>query len=213
MQRVFILSPARTTGKRAALLYNEGASFDLACRLRQEGGVAIGDVFAFLSGLYFRGKLAYARRFAVPPAECAGGYVITSDMGLVACEHRIILARLRQFSRTMIDPAEPNYRRPLERTAGDLAALLPSEAEVVLLGSIATDKYIAILREQFGDRLAFPREFIGRGDMSRGGLLLRAAAAGTELEYVAIHAAASRTGARPPKLLPIKRRAARPAEQ
>jgi hypothetical protein len=56
----------------------------------------------------------------------------------------------------------------------------------------------------FGDRLVFPREFIGRGDMSRGGLMLRAVRAGVELEYASIAAKEVRTGKRPPKLERLK---------
>ena len=46
--------------------------------------------------------------------------------------------------------------------------------QFVLLGSVATDKYVGPLLDVFGDRLYFPATFAGRGDMSRGGLLLRA---------------------------------------
>jgi hypothetical protein len=74
------------------------------------------------------------------------------------------------------------------------------ECDVVLLGSIATNKYAEILLESFGQQLKFPREFIGRGDMSRGGLMLRAVRSGQELEYVALSEVGSRRGRRPPKL-------------
>ncbi|HEV8347452.1 MAG TPA: hypothetical protein VGQ16_12805, partial [Vicinamibacterales bacterium] len=76
--------------------------------------------------------------------------------------------------------------------------------EVVLLGSIASRKYVDVLLEIFGDRLRFPVEFVGRGDMSRGGLLLRMAAAGMELEYGPV-AGAVLHGARPPKLPPLNK--------
>jgi len=36
--------------------------------------------------------------------------------------------------------------------------------------------YVGALAAAFGDRLRFPVEFVGRGDMSRGGLLLRSGA-------------------------------------
>ncbi len=54
------------------------------------------------------------------------------------------------------------------------------------------------LREVFGARLLFPQEFIGRGDMSRGGLMLRYAEAGRQLTYIPIEGAARR-GSRPPR--------------
>jgi hypothetical protein len=62
MKRIFFLSPAHSGGKRAAMLTRPGATFELA-RQVQIGAASLGDVFAFCSGLYFRGKLAYARRF------------------------------------------------------------------------------------------------------------------------------------------------------
>jgi hypothetical protein len=100
---------------------------------------------------------------------------------------------------------EPAYRNPLEQTSRQLAERLPADAQAVLLGSVATDKYVTILSEVFGERLVFPQSFIGRGDMSRGGLLLRSIDAGTELEYVRLDQVASRNGARPPKLGPVSR--------
>jgi hypothetical protein len=58
MDRIFLLSPARTDGKRASMAMNPTAKFELARQLRSDVGASIGDVFSFLSGLYFRGKLA-----------------------------------------------------------------------------------------------------------------------------------------------------------
>jgi hypothetical protein len=74
----------------------------------------------------------------------------------------------------------------------------------VLLGSIASGKYADVLLEVFGTRLKFPVSFVGRGDMSRGGLMLRCVAAGQELEYVPV-AGAVRHGPRPPRLTPSRR--------
>ena len=83
----------------------------------------------------------------------------------------------------------------------DLAA---TNEDVVLLGSIASDKYVAPLLDALGDRLLFPREFIGRGDMSRGGLMLRCVSEGRELAYVRL-AGAVRHGVRPARLLPVRK--------
>jgi hypothetical protein len=77
------------------------------------------------------------------------------------------------------------------------------ECEVVLLGSIASGKYVELLQPIFGNQLLFPPAFVGRGDMSRGGLMLRCAAAGMELDYTPI-AGAVRRGTRPPKLAPLR---------
>src|SRR5687768_13679254 len=73
--RIFLLSPANCSGPRAKIVLSDRATFDLAVRLRSEQGVAIGEAFAFISGLYFKGKLTYALAFARPPepgAELAG---------------------------------------------------------------------------------------------------------------------------------------------
>ena len=197
--RIFLLSPADTSGIRAGMLMRESASFDLARRLRSPGGAPLGDVFAFLSGLYFRGKLAYVRRFAPDAA-----YVITSCAGLVAPEVRVRRSDLLRFARVPITAREPRYRRPLVRDAQRLRRTLPEDARVVLLGSVATDKYCGVLLEVFGPRLLFPSAFVGRGDMSRGGLLLRAAREGQELGYVPV-ADAVRHGPRPARLDPRTR--------
>jgi hypothetical protein len=58
--------------------------------------------------------------------------------------------------------------------------------EVILLGSVATGKYTETLLPILGQRLLFPADFAGRGDMSRGALLLRSVAAGKELSYVPV---------------------------
>jgi hypothetical protein len=200
MDRTFILSPAKTKGKRASILMNDSAAFDLAKRLRTPVGAPLGEVFSFLSGLYFRGKYAYSKRFGRAPGAQPGQYVITSDGGLMNPAELVSYERLKAFGDTSIDPCEPRYTEPLRRSVRALAQKLSQDCQVVLLGSIATNKYSEILVESFGERLMFPREFVGRGDMSRGGLLLRAVKAGQELEYVSLATIESRRGKRPPKL-------------
>lgn len=209
MPRIFLLSPASCSGNRARIVMSERATFDLATRLRARGGAPLGDVFSFLSGLYFRGKLAYARAFAVPPdptSRISGGgvFVITPTAGLRSPDTMVTLAALRAFAEVDIAANNPKYRRPLERAARTLAADIGGDCEVVLLGSIASGKYVEVLQGIFGERLMFPADFVGRGDMSRGGLMLRCVAAGEELKYVPI-AGAVRHGQRPPKLDPATR--------
>jgi hypothetical protein len=206
---IFLLSPASCNGRRAEILLSERASFELAQRLRAPSGAPLGDVFTFLSGLYFRGKLAYARVFAAAPHHAGatagnGIFVITPNSGLQSPETRVDLAALRKYARVEISADNPAYRRPLERSAKALAAGLDPEWPVVLLGSIASTKYVEVLAAIFGDRLLFPQEFVGRGDMSRGGLMLRCAAAGQPMTYVPL-AGAIRRGVRPPKLDPATR--------
>lgn len=201
MDKVFLLSPASCRGQRAQLLLGGRGAFPLAERLRTGEAVPLGEAFSFLSGLYFRGKLAYASVFAAPPAGVPGALVITTNRGLLDAQAEVAQEDLVAFSTVSIDPADPRYRDPLLRDARTLAGRLPADALVVLLGSIASDKYVDLLTGVFGERLHFPREFVGRGDMSRGGLLLRCIDAGTELEYVPA-AAIPRRGARPPRLEP-----------
>src|SRR5689334_16579426 len=172
--RIFLLSPARCDGERAKLILNPKAEFPLAKALREPPGVELGEAFSFLSGLYFRGKLAYARAFG---AELL---VITTERGLVPPTQRVTRDDLCAFAEVDLGAASERYLAPLRR---DVALLASRSEDVVLLGSIATGKYADILMESLGERLLFPREFVGRGDMSRGGLLLRQVREGCELEY------------------------------
>jgi hypothetical protein len=198
--RIFLLSPAYAGGQRARMIMNDRAQFELARRLRTDGAT-IAEVFAFLSGLYFRGKIAYARTFGCASDGACSSLVITPTRGLIDAETRVTVADLREFAEVDIEKDDPRYRKPLERDARRLARTLPPDAEVVLLGSIATGKYVDVLLRCFGQRLRFPADFVGRGDMSRGGLLLRSATDRQELAYIAV-AGAILKGKRPPKLAP-----------
>jgi hypothetical protein len=200
VSRIFLLSPAHCGGLRAQMVLSERASFDLAQRVRV-AGAPLGEVFSFLSGLYFRGKLTYARAFANPSDDSAGVFVITPTDGLRPADEPVDLARLRRFATVDIAGDDPRYREPLDRDARRLARRIGPGGEVVLLGSIATGKYVEPLLAVLGERLRFPADFVGRGDMSRGGLLLRCARAGTELTYVGVRDAVRR-GPRPPRLSP-----------
>ena len=206
--RIFLLSPANCSGRRAQIVLSERATFDLAVRLRGEQGVAIGEVFAFISGLYFKGKLAYALEFARPPEPGvaltgSGALVITPTAGLRPVETGVTVEALKAFARVDIAADDPRYRRPLLASARALATEIGDACDVVLLGSIASAKYVDVLTEVFGDRLKFPIDVVGRGDMSRGGLMLRCARSGEELPYVPVQGAV-RHGPRPPKLAPIR---------
>lgn len=209
MTTVFLLSPANCNGARARMLLSPDAAFPLARELRSVNGAEMSDVFTFLSGLYFRGKLAYARRFAAAgDADRSivgnGVLVITPGMGLRAPDTRVTPAAIEQFASVAIDAGEANYRMPLDASARALLHAIDRDARVVLLGSVATAKYVSVLLPVLGDQLWFPAEFVGRGDMSRGGLLLRAVAASAELEYAPV-AGAMVHGSRPPKLPKLER--------
>jgi hypothetical protein len=155
-------------------------------------------VFAFLSGLYFRGKLAYAGTFGP-----RSSYVITTDRGLVEPNTRVTRSDLEAFACVDLADAGSEFLVPLTRDAERIARESPAEP-VILLGSIATKKYVDPLLGVFGERLRFPADFVGRGDMSRGGLLLRHVDSRVELDYIRVTTAV-RHGKRPPKLDPIRR--------
>ena len=199
--RIFLLSPAYAGGERARMILRDQAQFPLARKLRAKSGAPIADVFTFLSGLYFRGKMAYANAFAHSARGMPGVLVITPTRGLVDARTRICLDDLREFAEVDIHEQDPRYRMPIERDARLLATKLSAHSEVVLLGSIATGKYVDVLLANFGERLRFPADFVGRGDMSRGGLMLRCAADRRELTYIPV-AGAVLNGKRPPKLTP-----------
>ena len=208
--RVFLLSPANCNGVRARMVVAPTAQFALAQQLREQAGAPLGEVFSFVSGLYFRGKLTYARRFARPPdPDCpeasSGTLVITPNAGLRSADTMVTLDAIRAFSAVSIDLSNPRYREPLVRTARALDRAAGPDCDIVLLGSIASGKYVEVLLPIFGDRLLFPADFIGRGDMSRGGLLLRCVLAGRELDYIAVGGAV-RHGERPPRLEPLRKR-------
>jgi hypothetical protein len=210
MSRVFLLSPANCRGSRTGWLLSPRRPFQLAEDLHSATGAPIGDVFAFVSGLYFRGKLTYGRRFASPPLADhpvvrSGVHIITPTDGLQPPDRPVTPSQLVAFSSVDIGVDNPNFTLPLAATAASLAQAIGTACQVVLLGSIASPKYVDVLLDVFGDQLHFPLEFVGRGDMSRGGLLLRQAELGVELEYGPVRGAV-RTGIRPPKLPPLARK-------
>jgi len=180
------------------MILSERAQFDLAVKLRLEGA-PLGEIYAFVSGLYFRGKLAYAHAFSAPPPGIASSLVITPGRGLVPPDAHVTIDDLLEIAAVPIDLDDPRYREPLERDARVLNETAGPGCEYVLLGSLATPKYMEPLLRIFGERLLFPAEFVGRGDMSRGGLMLRCAHERTELRYAPAHNTIRR-GARPPRL-------------
>jgi hypothetical protein len=194
---VFLLSPAYCGGRRAAILMHARSAAATAQALAA-GTLTLGQAFAFMSGLYFRGKLAYAERFGRP-------LVITPTRGLLEPGRPFTRELLREFAAGDVSVESAVYRAALERDTRALVAGLDSATQVVLLGSVASGKYVDVLLPLVGDRLRYPLEFAGRGDMSRGGLLLRSAASGVELAYGPLTAGERPRGPRPPKLDPATR--------
>ena len=189
--KIFLLSPANLGGLRAKQLASPRARFDAAVRYRSPDGVPIADAFAFMSALYFRGKIAYARHFADPPD---GVLIITSGYGLVPPDWALNEERMRRMKKIDVDVSARSYTKPLREHAQQLASMLSEEAQVILLGSVATGKYVDVLKPILGPWLRFPRVFAGLGDMARGGLMLRAVRADKELEYTTLDAPRHRTG-------------------
>jgi hypothetical protein len=205
-QQIFLLSPAYCGGRRATYLMREGSTLPLAVKLAA-GTLTLGEAFSFMSGLYFRGKLGYAQTFGRHDTPIL---VITPTRGLVSPEAIVSPELLREFAAVDVDADDGRYRKPLDRSLGQLARTVSADTRVVLLGSIATGKYVDALTRTFGSRLHFPRDFVGRGDMSRGGLMLRSVASGIELEYTPLVSDVRRNGPRPPKLPPLKKRSSEP---
>jgi predicted kinase len=193
---MFFLSPANLSGERGRLVFRRGASFPLAQQLRSDEGAPLGEVYSFVSSLYFRGKMAYGQTFGRAPKELSGALVISPTEGLRFLHERVTLERLRGWADVDIDERNARFTEPLVAHAAALDAAYGTSMRFVLLGSVATDKYVGPLSRVFGDRLLFPSDFVGRGDMSRGSILLRAARAGRELAYAPV-AASTRHGARP----------------
>ena len=180
------------------MLVRDQARFDLALKVR-EGAATIGEVYSFISGLYFRGKIAYTEAFRSAPPGVPPVLVIVPGAGLVPPEAIVTIEQLRAIAGIPVDETNRAYTDALLRAAKLLDEHCGPSCRYVLLGSIASGKYTGPLLEIFGERLVFPAEFVGRGDMSRGGLMLRCARAGTELSYVPVQGAV-RHGIRPPRL-------------
>lgn len=189
--KIFLLSPANLSGLRAKQLASPRAKFGTALRYQSAEGVPIADAFKFMSALYFRGKIAYARHFADPPD---GVLIITSGYGLVPPDWPLNEERMKRMKRIDVDVASRAYTKPLREHAKQLASMLSPDAQVVLLGSVATGKYVDVLKPILGPWLRFPKLFAGLGDMARGGLMLRAVRMDKELEYTTLDAPRHRTG-------------------
>jgi hypothetical protein len=183
---------------RFEMLTREQASFDLAIKLR-EGAATIGEVYTFISGLYFRGKMTYADAFAAAPPGIPPALLIVPGAGLVPASTPITIDQLRSTAEIPVDERNQAYRSALLSAARLLDQHAGPACLHVLLGSIASGKYVEPLLQVFGERLVFPIDFVGRGDMSRGGLMLRCARSRVELPYVPVQGAV-RHGARPPRL-------------
>lgn len=187
---MFIVSPANLGGARARLLLRDGAASDLARRVRTAAGAPLGEVFSFISSLYFRGKVTYAAAFGRPPAGVESALVITPGEGLLPPHEPLTLERMHAWAAVDVDDDNADFTEPLVQAVEALERAHGATTRFVLLGSVATDKYVRPLTRVFGDHLLFPPAFVGRGDMSRGALLLRAVRERVELTYAPVEGAA-----------------------
>ena len=182
--RLFLLSPASAHGARARPLLELEPRTQLARQLSTSEGVPLGDVFRYLSGLYFNGKLAYARAFASPPSTIAGEgvYVITLSDGLLLPTTVLRTEDVRRFA--AVEMGSEVYGRALERGARVLAEQVGGECDLIFLGSVGSGKYTDLLLPIFGERLLFPPVLQSQGQLERGAFLLRCVQEQRELEYV-----------------------------
>src|SRR5260221_1049567 len=180
---VLLLSPARLSGRRGQMILTPSAQFELERQLRSAHGAELGDVFSFVSGLYFRGKMTYARAFGHTDNGLPSALVMTAGGGICPLAERITLERLRGWAAVAIHEHNPHFTAPLFRQTSALLQAHDAATRFILLGSVASHKYVDPLLEIFGERLLFPADFLGRGDMSRGSLLLEAARAERALAY------------------------------
>ena len=146
-------------------------------------------MFSFISSLYFRGKAAYAAAFGRPPPGMEGAFVISPAEGLCVVHEAVTLERMRAWASVPVDDRNAAFTEPLIQHAEGLERAYGATTRFVLLGSVASNKYVRPLTRVFGDHLLFPLDFVGRGDMSRGALMLRAARDGRELCYQPVEGA------------------------
>lgn len=201
--RIFLLSPAKAGGRRYSILTSEQASFELALKFRA-GSATLGEIYSFISGLYFRGKIAYSTAFGTVRGQSSNALVIVPGLGLLPPETVFSPEQLRATAQIDVDENNPAHHDALLAAAGSLDRATGHQCSFVLLGSVASAKYTTALLEVLDHRLLFPAEFVGRGDMSRGGVMLRSAASGQELTYVPVSGAQLR-GPRPARLSPNQR--------
>ena len=181
------------------MLLRPGAASPLALQMQSADGAPLREVFTFISSLYFRGKAAYAAAFGRAPADLEPALVISPSEGLVSVETSLTLERAQRWAGVDIDETNDAFTEPLIRHAEELERGHGATTRFVLLGSVASNKYVRPLTRVFGDHLLFPPSFVGRGDMSRGSIMLRAAREGSELAYAPVEGAV-RHGRRTPRL-------------
>jgi len=198
--RIFLLSPAKAGGRRYSILTSDKANFELALKFRA-GSATLGEIYSFISGLYFRGKMAYSAAFGAAQRQSSSVLVIVPGLGLLPPATVFSPEQLQATAKIDVDEDNPVHHDSLRAAAASLDRVTGRQCSFVLLGSVASAKYTTALLKVLDHRLLFPAEFVGRGDMSRGGIMLRSAASGQELTYIPVSGAQLR-GPRPARLNP-----------
>ena len=144
LSRVFLLSPANTSAIRGQLLLNENSG-ELAQRIRREGA-PLGELFSFISSLYFRGKLAYAEAFSHSATGFPGTLVITTSRGLLPPDTVITLDDLLEMSAVPIDPGDHSISGPPLPGCAWASSRSTGWFSGVLLGSIANGNMVRCSR-------------------------------------------------------------------
>lgn len=196
--RIFLLSPANAGGRRYSILTSDQASFELALKFRA-GAATLGEIYSFISGLYFRGKIAYAAAFGATSGQLSSALVIVPGLGMLPPETVFSPEQLRATAQIDVDENNPAHYSALLAAASAVDRATGHQCSFVLLGSVASAKYTTALLKVLDHRLLFPAEFVGRGDMSRGSMMLRSAASGEELIYIPVSGSQLR-GPRPARL-------------
>lgn len=196
--RIFLLSPAKAGGRRYSILTSDKANFELALKFRA-GSATLGEIYSFISGLYFRGKMAYAAAFGAGRGQSSNAFVIVPGLGLLPPETVFTPELLEATAQIDVHEDNPVHHHSLLAAAASLDRATNHQCSFVLLGSVASAKYTTALLEVLDHRLLFPAEFVGRGDMSRGSIMLRSATSGQELTYIPVSGSQLR-GPRPARL-------------
>ncbi len=153
--RIFLLSPANARESEGQRLLHSTAPSELAVRLRQSG-VRLGDVYQHISSLYFRGKLSTHQVSAIPLSRLRACRYITGT-GLMLPETLIRFDEFRQLSAISIDASNERYRQSLIADLMRLREMAGVHVDIILLGSIATSKYVDPIANVFGERVLVPR--------------------------------------------------------
>ena len=154
-------------------------------------------------------QATYASRFGRPPPSLPPALVITPTRGLQSPSLPISRSLIEEFA--SLDWHRPTRAFWIRSSRVRVSFVHRSSQRCAWSCSGASRRAGTSSRWRASSRAGcnYPAEFVGRGDMSRGGLLLRHAEEGRELDYVPLAAGLTRHGAKPPKLPPLPRAATR----